>query len=441
MNNSVERKGKATALLPLIVFVAIYLSIALITNDFYAMPVTVPFLIAAVVALLMNKKESINDKVEIFCKGAGDSNIILMCLIFILAGAFAQVAKDMGAVESTVNLGLKILPSNILISGIFIIGCFISTSIGTSVGTIVALSPMAVGVADKTGISVALILGSVIGGAMFGDNLSMISDTTIAATRTQGCEMRDKFKTNFFIVLPAAIITAVLFAVITAGNSTTLSGNYQYSIVKVIPYLSVLIAALLGVNVILVLVGGVVLSGIVGIATGSMGVIAFLQSIAKGIAGMSELVIVSLVIGGTVEIIKHNGGIDFLLYFITSKVKSRKGAELAIGLLVTLVDACTANNTIAIVTTGPLAKSISSKYNIEPQKTASLLDTFSCFAQGVIPYGAQLLVASGIAGISPFLIMKYLYYPYLIGISAVIAIVIGFPRIKNIEVGSLEKVI
>lgn len=441
MNNSVERKGKATALLPLIVFVAIYLSIALITNDFYAMPVTVPFLIAAVVALLMNKKESINDKVEIFCKGAGDSNIILMCLIFILAGAFAQVAKDMGAVESTVNLGLKILPSNILISGIFIIGCFISTSIGTSVGTIVALSPMAVGVADKTGISVALILGSVIGGAMFGDNLSMISDTTIAATRTQGCEMRDKFKTNFFIVLPAAIITAVLFAVITAGNSTTLSGNYQYSIVKVIPYLSVLIAALLGVNVILVLVGGVALSGIVGIATGSMGVIAFLQSIAKGIAGMSELVIVSLVIGGTVEIIKHNGGIDFLLYFITSKVKSRKGAELAIGLLVTLVDACTANNTIAIVTTGPLAKSISSKYNIEPQKTASLLDTFSCFAQGVIPYGAQLLVASGIAGISPFLIMKYLYYPYLIGISAVIAIVIGFPRIKNIEVGSLEKVI
>lgn len=441
MNNSVERKGKATALLPLIVFVAIYLSIALITNDFYAMPVTVPFLIAAVVALLMNKKESINDKVEIFCKGAGDSNIILMCLIFILAGAFAQVAKDMGAVESTVNLGLKILPSNILISGIFIIGCFISTSIGTSVGTIVALSPMAVGVADKTGISVALILGSVIGGAMFGDNLSMISDTTIAATRTQGCEMRDKFKTNFFIVLPAAIITAVLFAVITAGNNTTLSGNYQYSIVKVIPYLSVLIAALLGVNVILVLVGGVALSGIVGIATGSMGVIAFLQSIAKGIAGMSELVIVSLVIGGTVEIIKHNGGIDFLLYFITSKVKSRKGAELAIGLLVTLVDACTANNTIAIVTTGPLAKSISSKYNIEPQKTASLLDTFSCFAQGVIPYGAQLLVASGIAGISPFLIMKYLYYPYLIGISAVIAIVIGFPRIKNIEVGSLEKVI
>lgn len=441
MNNSVERKGKATALLPLLVFVAIYLSIALITNDFYAMPVTVPFLIAAVVALLMNKKERINDKVGIFCKGAGDLNIILMCLIFILAGAFAQVAKDMGAVDSTVNLGLKILPSNILISGIFIIGCFISTSIGTSVGTIVALSPMAVGVADKTGIPVALVLGAVIGGAMFGDNLSMISDTTIAATRTQGCEMRDKFKTNFFIVLPAAIITAVVFAVITAGNNTALSGNYQYSIVKVLPYLSVLIAALLGVNVILVLVGGVGLSGIVGIATGSMGIIDFLQSIAKGIAGMSELVIVSLIIGGTVELIKHNGGIDFLLHFITSKVKSRKGAELAIGVLVTLVDACTANNTIAIVTTGPLAKSISSKYNIEPQKTASLLDTFSCFAQGVIPYGAQLLVASGIAGISPFLIMKYLYYPYLIGISAVIAIILGFPRIKKIEVGALEKVI
>ena len=411
-----ELKGRASALLPLLVFIVLYVVIALISKDFYAMPVSVPFLIAGIIALLMNRKETISNKLDIFCKGAGEPNIILMCVIFILAGAFAQVAKDMGAVESTVNLGLSILPSNILISGVFIIGCFISISIGTSMGTIVALAPMAVGIADKTGISVALVIGAVVGGAMFGDNLSMISDTTIAATRTQGCDLKDKFKTNFFIVLPAAIATAIIFAIITSGNNTILRGEYNYSLVKVLPYVSVLIAALAGVNVLSVLVGGTVLSGIIGMIYGAFDFVGFLQSIAKGINGMSELVIISLIIGGTVELIKFNGGIDFLLSFITSRVKTRRGAEYGIALLVSLVDICTANNTIAIVMTGPLAKNISEKYGIEPQKSASLLDTFSCFCQGIIPYGAQLLAASSLAKISPFLIMKYLYYPYLMGV-------------------------
>ncbi|WP_125153992.1 Na+/H+ antiporter NhaC family protein [Clostridium rectalis] len=426
-----NKNGKAIALLPLLIFIGLYLGVALISNDFYAMPVSVPFLISAIIALLMNRKETITKKVNIFCKGAGDSNIILMCIIFILAGAFAQVAKDMGAVESTVNLGLTILPSNILVSGIFIIGCFISISIGTSVGTIVALSPMAVGVAEKVGLPVALVIGAVIGGAMFGDNLSMISDTTIAATRTQGCDLKDKFKTNFYIVVPAAIITAIIFAIITSGSGTILEGEYSYNIVKVMPYVSVLIAALLGVNVLIVLIGGTVFSGIIGIAYGSFSFIGFLQSIAKGINGMSELVIISLIVGGTVEVIKFNGGINFLLNFITSRVKTRKGAEFGIALLVGLVDICTANNTIAIVMTGPLAKNISDQYGIEPEKTSSLLDTFSCFSQGIIPYGAQLLAAAGLANISPFAIMRYLYYPYLMALCAIIAIFLGLPKIKK----------
>ncbi|WP_315118970.1 Na+/H+ antiporter NhaC family protein [uncultured Clostridium sp.] len=425
-----ESKGNAIALLPLILFIVLYLSISLVYKDFYAMPVSVPFLISGITALMINRKESISKKLEVFCKGAGDENIILMCVIFILAGAFAQVAKDIGAVESTVNLGLSILPSNLLVSGIFIIACFISLSIGTSVGTIVALSPMAIGISDKTGISLALILGAVVGGAMFGDNLSMISDTTIAAAKTQGCDLKDKFKTNFFIVLPAAIITAIIFAIITAGNNVVATSSESFSIIKVLPYLSVLIAALMGVNVIMVLVGGITFSGIIGLVTGEMTFIGILQSMAKGINGMSELVIISLIIGGTVEVIKYNGGIDYLLGFINKKVKSKRGAEFGIALLVSIVDICTANNTIAIVMAGPLAKNISTEYGIEPRRSASILDTFSCFCQGIIPYGAQLLAAASLANISPILIMRYLYYPYLMGISAIIVIILGVNKIN-----------
>jgi Na+/H+ antiporter NhaC len=426
--NKINR-GNPAALIPFLIFVVIFTSTSIVSRDFYAMPVTVPFLIAALCAVFMNKKFSISDKLDTFCKGAGNIDIILMCLIFILAGAFSEVAKAMGAVESTVNLGLTYLPANVLVAGVFVIACFISLSIGTSMGTIVALVPIATGISSKLGMSPALIVAAVVGGSMFGDNLSMISDTTIAATRTQGCEMRDKFKMNFLIVLPAAIISMLIFAFITAGMNSSITGSYSYNILAVIPYVAVLIAALLGLNVLYVLVGGTIFSGAIGILTGSFNMLTFLQSIGKGIASMSDLVIISLIIGGMVELIKQNGGIDFLLHFITSKVKSKKGAELGIAALVSLVDICTANNTIAIVTVGPIAKDISDKYDIEPRRSASILDMFSCVFQGIIPYGAQLLSAAALAKITSFDIMRYLYYPYLMGISALVAIIF-IPSIK-----------
>lgn len=425
-----REKGNIFALSPLLIFVLVFASVSVISKDFYAVPITVPFLIAAVYALFMNRRVSINEKIDLFCKGAGEPNIILMCLIFILAGAFAEVAKVMGAVESTVNLGLTFLPENILVMGVFIIACFIAISIGTSMGTIVALVPIAAGIADKTSIPVALIVGAVVGGAMFGDNLSIISDTTIAATKTQGCEMKDKFRMNFLIVLPAAVITAVLFAFVSAGKGSTMDSTYNFNLLKVLPYIAVLISALAGMNVILILVGGIAFAGAIGIATGTMNIIGVFQAVAKGIGGMSELVIISLIIGGMVELIKYNGGIDFLLAFITKRVKSKKGAELGIAALVSLVDICTANNTIAIVTAGPIAKDIASKYNIEPKRSAGILDMFSCVFQGIIPYGAQLLSAAALSKLSPFQIMPYLYYPYLMGISALIAILF-IPEIKR----------
>ncbi|KYH28450.1 MULTISPECIES: Na+/H+ antiporter NhaC family protein [Clostridium] len=433
-NKSSKLKGTPWALIPLAVFLVMYLVPSIVTNDFYKMPVSVSFIVASMVAIAMNRNESINKKVEVFCKGAGNTDIILMVIIFILAGAFAEVAKVMGAVDSTVNLGLTILPGNILLAGVFMICCFISLSIGTSVGTIAALAPMALGIAEKTGIPVGLALGAVVSGAMFGDNLSMISDTTIAATRTQGCEMRDKFKMNFAIVIPAAVATVAIFSLINMGNSTVLDGSYGYSIIKVLPYMIVLIAALIGVNVMLVLVGGTIFAGVVGIITNTFDVWGFLKAVQDGIFGMSELIIISLLIGGMVEVIKYNGGIDFLLSFIRKRIKNKKGAELGIAALVSVVDVCTANNTIAIVMAGPIVKNIADKYEIDPRRAASLLDIFSCFFQGIIPYGAQILTAVGVASamkISPFDVMKYLYYPYLMGICAVLAVVLGIPKIKN----------
>lgn len=318
------KNSSPIALLPLFIFIAIFMGTSILSKDFYAMPVIVPFLIAALVALFMNRKIPMEKKLETFCKGAGESNIILMCFIFILAGAFAEVAKSMGAVESTVNLGLRLLPSNVLISGVFIIACFVALSIGTSMGTIVALVPIATGIASKTGIPEALVVGAVVGGAMFGDNLSMISDTTIAATKTQGCEMKDKFRMNFIIVLPAAIITSLIFAFITLGNGSYQVADYSYSLIKVLPYIGVLVAALLGINVILVLVGGTTFAGVIGLATGAFNIKGLFQSMGKGIGGMSELVIISIIIGGMVELIKFNGGIEFILQYITKRVKSKK---------------------------------------------------------------------------------------------------------------------
>ena len=412
-----NKRGNGWALLPLLVFIIVYVASALLAKDFYAVSVIVPFLAATLVALLMNRKVKFEDKVEIFCKGAGNSNIILMVLIFILAGAFAQVAKSMGPVDSTVNLGLSILPSNIMIAGIFIIACFISLSVGTSMGTIVALVPIAVGVAEKTGIITAVAVASVVCGAMFGDNLSMISDTTIAATRTQGCEMKDKFKMNFKIVLPAAIITALIFVLITKDASITTVEALDYSLIKIVPYIAVLL-------------GGMVIAGVIGFVSGSFDLLGFFGSIADGIGGMSELIIISLLIAGTIEIIKYNGGIDFIINKGLRGFKSKMGAEFGIAALVSLVDICTANNTVAIVTVGPIAKDISDEVGLEPKRVAGIMDMFSCAFQGVIPYGAQLISAAGLAALSPFAIMKYLFYPYLMGVSAIIAIV-WYNRKKN----------
>ncbi len=429
-------KSNAWALVPMGVFLVAYLLTSIVIKDFYKVPIIVAFLLSAIVAIAMNPKESINKKLQIFCEGAGNTNIILMILIFILAGAFGQVAKDMGAVDATVNLGLSILPSYVLIAGLFIIGCFISLSIGTSTGTIVALVPVAVGIAEKINIPLGLAIGAVISGAMFGDNLSMISDTTIAAAKTQGCEMKDKFKMNILIVLPAALITAIVFVLVNRGNNVNLDNNYVYNLLKVMPYLVVLISALLGVNVISVLTGGIVLAGTVGIATGAFDIWGMVSSINTGIAGMSELIIVVLLVGGMFEIIRYNGGIDFLMYSITSKIRSKKGAEFGIAALVGVVDICTANNTIAIVLVGPIAKDISDRFGIDPRRAASILDTFSCFFQGIIPYGAQLLIAAGLANISPLSIMKYLYYPYLMGIAAILAIILEVPKLSSMTAKS-----
>lgn len=419
-----NNKGNGLALIPLAVFLVVYLGSSILAKDFYAISTIVPFLAAALTALLMNRKEKLQNKVEIFCKGAGNSNIILMVMIFILAGAFAQVAKDMGAVDSTVNLGLSLLPSSLLIPGMFIISCFIAVSIGTSMGTIVALVPIAVGIASKTGIESALAVGAIVSGAMFGDNLSIISDTTIAATRTQGCEMKDKFRMNFIIVLPAAIITALIFMILTRNSDTIIIEALNYSLIKIIPYIMVIITALLGVDVVIVLLLGILSSGIIGFIYGSFDILGFFNSISTGISSMSELIIISLLIAGTIEIIKHNGGIDFILNKGLKNFKSKRGAEYGIATLVSLVDICTANNTVAIVTVGPIAKDISNKYDLEPKRVAGILDMFSCVFQGIIPYGAQLISAAALATISPIAIMKFLFYPYLMGICAIISIYI-----------------
>lgn len=428
MSNEKIKQGSLWAFLPLFVFVLLFIGSGIITKDFYFMPLNVAMFIAAVIALAMNRKEKFSKKVEVFMKNAGHPNIILMAVIFILAGAFAGVTKGMGAVESTVNLGLTLLPANMLLIGLFVIGCFISVSMGTSVGTIVALAPIGVGIATETGIPVALAMATVVGGAMFGDNLSMISDTTIAAVRTQHTKMKDKFKVNFWIVLPGALLTMLILGMMTKGNEAALLGEYPYELMKVLPYIGVLVGALAGVHVLVVLVGGMIFAGIIGLLDGSYTMASLLSAVSEGIMTMEDLAMISILIGGIVGMIQHNGGIDYLLRVVTRKVKTKKGAEFGIAGLVSAADIATANNTIAIIVTGPLAKQIADKYEIDPRKSASLLDTFSSCWQGLLPYGAQLLAAAGLAAISPVSIMLYSFYPVLMGICCVIAILIGYPR-------------
>ncbi len=425
-----KTKANGWALLPLVIFIGLFVGSGIITGDFYKMPILVAILVAAAAALIMNRKESFTSKVESFSKGAGHPDLMIMVFIFILAGAFSEVAKGMGAVESTVNLALSFLPQSLLIAGLFIIGAFISLAMGTSTGTIAALAPIGVGISTEADISVALAMGAIIGGAMFGDNLSFISDTTIAAVRTQQTEMRDKFKANFFIVLPAAIITCIVLVVITLGGQAPVTPE-AYSWVKMLPYIGVLAAALLGVNVIAVLAGGIILGGVIGMADGSYTLTAFLQKITDGIMGMAELVILSLLIGGMVELIKRNGGIHFILETMTKRISSKRGAEFAIAGLVSSTNLATANNTISIIATGPLAKDMADKYEIDKRKSASLLDIFSCSIQGLIPYGAQILSAAEFASISPTSILPYSFYPVLIALCGIVAILIQFPRFKR----------
>lgn len=432
-----QQKGNGWALLPLGVFLVLFVGSGIITGDFYKLPVLVAIIIAAIVALAMNRKDSLNVKVERFAKGAGHPDIIIMVLIFILAGAFSQVAKGMGAVDSTVNLALSVLPQSLVVVGIFVIGAFISISMGTSMGTIAALGPIAVGISEQAHVSITLAIAAVIGGAMFGDNLSIISDTTIAAVRTQKTNMSDKLKVNFFIVLPAAIVTVILLLVMTLGNTSSVEIK-DFSWFKILPYIGVLAAAIFGANVLSILTGGIVLAGVIGLADGSYTLSSLVKTVTEGIGGMSELIILSLLIGGMVELIRYNGGIQFLLNLLTRRIQTKKGGEFSIAGLVSLTNLATANNTISIITAGPLAKEISDKYSIDNRKSASLLDLFSCSVQGLIPYGAQMLLAAGFAKVSPIEIIPFTFYPMLTAVCGIIAIVIGFPRLNKKSKSSKE---
>lgn len=413
-----NEKGRAAALLPIGVFLLIFLGSGVITGDFYAMPAIVGFLIALFVACMQNRKLDFNEKIKVIAKGVGDENIITMCLIFLCAGGFSGAVSAAGGVESTVNFGLSILPSQVVVVGLFVIGCFISISMGTSMGTIAALAPIAVGISEKTGYGLAICIGAVVCGAMFGDNLSMISDTTIAAVKTQGCEMKDKFKANFFIVLPAAIIAIIIFFVITRQWNVNLDSDMSYNLWKVLPYLLVLAGALIGVNVFLVLVGGIVVSLIVGVATQSIALGEIFKVVGDGVTGMYDITVISIVVACIVSLVKEFGGIQFILNLIKSKIKGSKGGELGIAGLALLVDICTANNTVAIVMAGPIAKEISEEFDVDPRRSASLLDIYASVGQGIIPYGAQLLSAASLTGLTPFAIIPYLFYPILMAISA-----------------------
>ena len=425
------KNGNAWALIPLLLFVLLFLGVGIISGDFTTMPLNVAITITVIVALLMNRKETFAKKVEVFTKGAGHSNIILMMLIFILAGAFSTTAEKMGGVSSTVNLGLSLIPQNLIIVGLFIICMFVSISMGTSVGTVAAIAPVGFGFAQATDVPAALAMATVVGGAMFGDNLSMISDTTIAAVRTQKTKMSDKFKVNFKIVLPGAIITIIILFFLTNGISIDHTKNYDYNLIKVIPYLLVLILALVGINVIIVLIGGTVLAGIIGLIDGSFGWNGLLNAISKGIIGMEDIAMIALLIGGLVGIIQHNGGIDWLLNFVRSKVKSKRGAELGIASLVSAADISTANNTISIIMAGPLAKNFADEYDVDPRKSASILDIFGGCFQGLLPYSPQVISAAGVAGISPFLMLQYSIYPILLGVCGLVAIILRVPRLNQ----------
>ena len=427
-----ENKGRAIALLPIGVFLIIFLGAGIVFEDFYAMPAIVAFLIALFVAFLQNKELSFNKKIEVIAKGVGEENIITMSLIFLCAGGFSGAVTAAGGVDSTVHLGLSLIPAHFAVAGLFLIGCFISVSMGTSMGTIAALAPIAVGISEKTGFALSICIGAVVCGAMFGDNLSMISDTTIAAVKTQGCEMKDKFKANFFIVLPAAIITVLIFWLATRNMSFQLEENLNYSLWEVLPYMVVLLGALIGINVFVVLISGIVISLIVGVSMGHIALSEMFQVVGSGVTSMYDITVISIIVACIVSLVKEHGGIQFILNLIKSNINGRRGAEFGIALLALFVDACTANNTVAIVMTGPIAKEISEEFDVDPRRSASLLDMFTSVGQGIIPYGAQLLSAATLTGLTPLQIIPNLYYPLLMGVCGVLAIIFR-PQSKKLQ--------
>ena len=421
-----NQKG-LVSLSPLLVFLLVYSVTSIAASDFYKVPITVAFLIASAYGVAVVGKGSLDERISTFCKGAGTDNVMLMLLIFILAGAFATAAKAMGSIDATVNLTLSIVPGYMILAGLFAAACFISLSIGTSVGTIVALVPIAAGLAEKTDESAVFLTAVVVGGAFFGDNLSFISDTTIVATKTQGCKMKDKFRANLPIVAPAALAVFALYIVL--GVHTTSPAQLQdVNLLKVLPYIIVLVTAIVGLNVMAVLVLGLISCAVIGLLDGSYNVYGLFSAMGDGIMVMSELIIVTVLAAGLLAIIKEAGGIDFIIEKMTKRITGKRGAELSIGFLVALVDVCTANNTIAILTVGDISRHISEKYGVDPRKAASILDTFSCAMQGLIPYGAQILIASGLAKVNPIEILPYLYYPILMGIMGIVSILFRYPR-------------
>ncbi|MDU1023763.1 MAG: Na+/H+ antiporter NhaC family protein [Peptoniphilus harei] len=441
-NKNLKAKANGAALLPFIVFVLVYLATGIILNAmgvemaFYQVAAPVCILPAIILAFIMFEG-SIDDKFNDFVRGCGDENIIIMCLIYILAGAFATVSKASGGVDSVVNFALSLIPVQYITAGIFLISCFISISTGTSVGTISAVGPIAVGVATKGNLSLPLVLGALVGGAMFGDNLSVISDTTIAATRTQNVDMKDKFRANIKIAIPAAVITFIVLLIVGKPEGKVVLDDLNYKLILIIPYLFVLISALAGMNVFLVLTSGIILSGIIGIFTGGLTMMTFAQKIFDGFSGMFEIFLLSLLTGGLSYMVSSNGGIEWLVQKIRSFAKDVKSAEISIALLTLLTDAATANNTVAIIIDGPVAKEISKDFKVDPRRSASFLDTFSCVMQGIIPYGAQILIAAGLTkelgalAVSPVQIIPFLWYQALLAVFAILSIFMRFADSKD----------
>ncbi len=427
MSSTSKSRGGLFALTPLAVFLASYLLVSLLAGDFYKMPISVAFVAASVYAVAIMRRMPFSERIGHFSRGASDPNVLLMIWIFVLAGAFAESARAMGAVDATVALTLHLLPGSLLPAGLFLAACFVSFSIGTSVGTVVALVPVAAGLAEQTGLDAAWLTAIVVGGAFFGDNLSFISDTTIAATRTQECDLRDKFRVNVRIVAPAALLTLGIYLV--TGSVTAVPTDPEpIAWIRVVPYLLVLVTAVAGMNVMKVLLLGIVASGVIGLASGSFSLMEWCGGMGRGITGMGELIIITLLAGGLLEMIRLNGGIDYIIERMTRHISGRRGAEGTIAGLVCLANLCTANNTIAILTVGPIARRIADRFGVSRRRSASLLDTFSCFTQGLLPYGAQMLMAAGLAALSPLEIMRNLYYPVVLGVVTLLAIVCRYPR-------------